>query len=407
MATFTKNPENYSGEDPEGFTDWKARFDVIGEANSWDDPKKLKILPSCLTQYAFQVYTRLDAGEKDTYAHLTAALEKKLVNKERKMVWMLQYRNLKRNAGESINAFVFRLRKMEVKAYPTATDDERNQHVREQFIMGQGEDIKFDLLKMEDGKTLTEIIDTAKKFEAAMEVTGGKSVNVVAQAYDRGYVGKDTQDKMGKENAEVQFQDSHSPLRRQSYEGTIPKWRGPDKRSERVGKDECFKCRKIGHFARDCPDKSDNLEGDSRQCYTCGQRGHIASKCMQGQGGRQSLGRGGRSAETCFRCNNRGHMSYQCRTDVSRTCKNCGKFGHVAAQCRSPGGSKQIVQHMKVEGGTCVGCGMNPSYVQCHCSAFYCSPVCKNEDAARHKCEKLSKNASVPVLKGGTWDEEY
>ena len=88
MATYQKNPDSYSGEEPEEFTEWKARFEVIAVANSWDDANKLKIMPACLTQYAFQVYSGLENGEKDTYEHLVAAMEQKLVTKEKKMVWL-------------------------------------------------------------------------------------------------------------------------------------------------------------------------------------------------------------------------------------------------------------------------------------------------------------------------------
>ena len=173
MATYVRKPELFSGEEPEQFTDWLTRFEVIATANGWDDARQLAVLPSYLTQYAFQVYEELPGASKEDLKLMKDGLKAKLSAGDRQMVWRLQFRATKRNPGESLDAYAFRIRKLVGRAYPTLTPADQGLITKEQFIIGLGKDMQFNLLKLKDNASMTDVIDTAKKFEAATEIVHG------------------------------------------------------------------------------------------------------------------------------------------------------------------------------------------------------------------------------------------
>ena len=112
----------------------------------------------------------------------------------------------------------------------------------------------------------------------------------------------------------------------------------------------CFKCNKLGHYARDCHNRPyANIEPmvfdyarSPKYCHVCNQLGHLPSHCLNrshinavasinpdgGVGRKELYSRSGNFP------NNRGNRQMRSKTYI--TCWNCREKGHYQKECRAP-----------------------------------------------------------------------
>ena len=407
VMAFTKKPDHYSGEDPDAFAEWLQMFDVVSKVNKWDEAQQLLILPSYLTNYAFQVYEGLTDAEKATYGELKTNLKDRIVPGDRAMLLEIEFSTLNRKLGESIDGFLYRLRKAAKRAFPDKNAPTMNALVRKQFILGQERDLQFQLLQLPGDKNLDAVILTARTYEAAAQVTKGRVIHMT----------EDRVDKMDDKRA------SNLVLGKVVKNGSGV---------------TCYKCGREGHISRDCKFSGQ----ESNNCYECGQAGHIARYCT-----RRSMGQLGRGAQVrqsvsrqyeviCYKCNKKGHLQHECRsnnevlacqrcgnlghiaqrcrTDISLRCGKCSKMGHTSAQCRRPEIKTGAVHN--VEYGETVSRGVryvgNPSPVgfdgkDTIQGGYEGSGNISSRASEREMNWTDEKNDGVPISRGDGWDQEH
>ncbi|XP_042092625.1 CCHC-type zinc finger nucleic acid binding protein isoform X2 [Ovis aries] len=125
-----------------------------------------------------------------------------------------------------------------------------------------------------------------------------------------------------------------------------------------MSSNECFKCGRSGHWARECPAGGGRGRGMRSRgrgfqfvssslpdiCYRCGESGHLAKDCDLQEDACYNCGRGGHIAkdckepkrereQCCYNCGKPGHLARDCDHADEQKCYSCGEFGHIQKDC--------------------------------------------------------------------------
>eukprot|EP00794_Sanderia_malayensis_P020742 gene20742-biopygen17126 len=139
-------PERFS----EGnFDTWLKHFHRCALANGWDtDAKRLAKLSAFLHGHAATYYDSLEAGEKDTFPHLTASLRQcftPAVDRERHRA----FEESTLQPSEDPALFLWRLKASFTDAEPDLSADAYDALLKRQFMKGLPATIQMKLLETE------------------------------------------------------------------------------------------------------------------------------------------------------------------------------------------------------------------------------------------------------------------
>ena len=157
-------PETFSGVGRD-WSDWLGQFEIAAEVNNWDDALKLKFMSLLLSGRARDMYSGLSVESRTSYVRLKEALGRCLEPSDSDDWNRASFLSRRRQPNETAREFGNALRRLIMKAYPSADNHTRDLFARDHFIehVGNG-DLRISL-RTAKPQTLEGAINLAAELE--------------------------------------------------------------------------------------------------------------------------------------------------------------------------------------------------------------------------------------------------
>ena len=285
MASLSVIPDKFSSGD---FVSWLRSFECCATANEWEDDDKLKKLPAFLRGPSAAYFHGLPDGQKDTYAHLTAALKTALCPTVNREQFYADFECRLLRPDEDPSLFQWDLEDLLSKADPTLSNDARNALLTRQFMKGLPSDLRIRLLEFNPMPSLNDMREFVQRHHAVHRPVpaavfasgqGDKSVSTDNSIPNSQSSPADVTLRESIQNLTaavaaltVNQQKLQSTLDSKQMPTQFPtnRWRWRERGG--VTQRRCFTCNEIGHLARFCP-------LDIQWCSICHEWGHPSAIC--------------------------------------------------------------------------------------------------------------------------------
>jgi hypothetical protein len=295
-------PSSYDGQSP--YEDYQVQFNMLAELNGWPEDVKALYLAGCLSGSARSVLNDMDPQARYDYAKLDEALRERFGTDDQSELFKAKLRNRIKTKEETLQELAHDVRRLVRLAYPKAPVRTHDDLTKDQFIeaLGDGE-IRWSVFQARP-KNITEALKVAMELEAFKEsekcrmrrnIRGVKAEEMELQG-GRRQMGEAELDggqtKLPLDLRQMVAQINQMHQLGQGNRGSLaPSAGGPGVMGERdggkgdglglgppttgnprngsdfsergygsqrvpfdVSRIKCFRCDKMGHFARECPE---------------------------------------------------------------------------------------------------------------------------------------------------------
>ena len=263
-----KDPATFDGESTE-WVDYLKHFNRVAEWNGWSYKEKAIQLAMSLKNTAQRVLSDLPEAQIRDFDMLVNALNRRFNPAERETAYRCEFRNRRRQKGETIPEFGYALRRLASKAFPTISTADRECWVVDQFINGLTSIDMRRHTQFGHPNTLDSAMALATEYESfeAVQTSGRKppqavsntSVSAVTRpaAAERTSLGDDSKFMLQVTQTMQDISRQVAKLQ-QELAGKSKKEGRP-----RIESVECFRCHAKGHYQSHCPlNKSGSSQGN-------------------------------------------------------------------------------------------------------------------------------------------------
>ena len=293
-------PSPYDGLTP--YEDYRIQFQMLAELNGWTKASKALYLAGCLSKGARSVLNDLIPEDRYDYEKLDKALRERFGTEDQAELFKAKLRSRIKNKDESLQELAHDIRRLVRLAYPDAAMQMHEDLIKDQFVeaLGDGE-IRWSVFQTRP-KNLTDALKVAMELEAFKESEkcrvrrSVRGIRAESEVPLRGGMEVDRDIMQGDliENALQQAMTHLSQLRQVNRADSAPRGtrvepghggqevtpamgtprgitgdggvvpregnggsREGDGAQQRtpfdIGKVRCYRCDKMGHYARNCP----------------------------------------------------------------------------------------------------------------------------------------------------------
>ena len=159
-------PPILSEVDPIKWNSFRKCYNTISKLNKWDDDYSVQRLSTCIREQAARAIGHLSWDTFQDLESAFAAIEQVYLNPAGIEFFKATFRLSNREAHENFLQWHTRCRELFIRAYPTVTDPEKNDDLKERFIMGLRDRNLAAQIKISDNYdswTYTDLLNRAQK----------------------------------------------------------------------------------------------------------------------------------------------------------------------------------------------------------------------------------------------------